>query len=99
MVLQYGMSDALGNVAYDRERAPFLQTNMPMPQERSYGERTADAVDAAVRVLVDTALAKAIAILQRNRPLLDTTAEALLKTETLNEPELAALKQQITGEA
>ena len=99
MVLQYGMSDALGNVAYDRERSPFLQTNMPMPQERSYGERTADAVDAAVRVLVDTALAKAIAILQRNRPLLDTTAEALLKTETLNEPELAALKQQITGEA
>ena len=98
MVLQYGMSDALGNVAYDRERSPFLQPVMAMPQERSYGERTADAVDTAVRALVDTALAKAIAILQRNRTLLDTTAEALLKTETLNEPELAALKQQIVAE-
>lgn len=98
MVLQYGMSDALGNVAYDRERSPFLQPAMVMPQERSYGERTADAVDAAVRTLVDAALAKAIAILQRNRALLDTTAEALLKTETLNEPELLALKQQIVAE-
>ncbi len=99
MVLQYGMSDALGNVAYDRDRTPFLQPAIPMPQERLYGDRTADAVDAAVRALVDAALETAIAILQRNRALLDTTAEALLKTETLNEPELATLKQHIIGEA
>jgi cell division protease FtsH len=36
MVLRYGMSEALGNVAYDRERTPFLQSNLPMQQERSY---------------------------------------------------------------
>src|ERR1035437_9248431 len=51
MVLRYGMSDALGSVAYDRDRSPFLQPNLPVPQERSYSEDTAHAVDAAVRTL------------------------------------------------
>jgi cell division protease FtsH len=95
MVLRYGMSEALGNVAYDRDRAPFLQPNFPVPQERSYGEATAHAVDRAVRELVDRAFAQASAILQRNRALLDRTAAALLATETLGEAEIQRMKQEI----
>src|SRR5246127_2517821 len=59
MVLRYGMTDALGNVAYDRDRSPFLQPNYPAPQERSYGEDTAHAVDVAVRGFVDQAFEEA----------------------------------------
>jgi cell division protease FtsH len=95
MVLRYGMSEALGNVTYDRDRSPFLQPNLPMPQERNYSEATAEAVDSAVRVLVDRAFQQAFAILQRNRALLDRTAAALLETETLNEPEIERVKQEI----
>jgi cell division protease FtsH len=95
MVLRYGMSEALGSVAYDRDRSPFLQPNLPVPQERSYSEDTAHAVDAAVRALVDHALEHATAILQRNRALLDRSAAALLETETLNEPDIEKLKQTI----
>jgi cell division protease FtsH len=95
MVLRYGMSDALGSVAYDRDRSPFLQPNLPVQQERGYSEDTAHAVDAAVRKLVDHALEHAAAILQRNRALLDRTAIALLDTETLNEPDIVKLKQTI----
>ncbi|HYM72607.1 MAG TPA: ATP-dependent zinc metalloprotease FtsH [Stellaceae bacterium] len=95
MVLRYGMSDALGSVAYDRDRSPFLQPNLPIPQERNYGEETAHAVDAAVRTLVDDALEHAVAILDCNRTLLDRTATALLKTETLDESEIAVLKQKV----
>ncbi len=97
MVLRYGMSEALGNVAYDRDRSPFLQPNFPVPQERSYGEATAHAVDRAVRELVDRAFARASAILQKNRALLDRTAAALLTTETLNEPEIERLKAEIVA--
>jgi cell division protease FtsH len=97
MVLRYGMSDALGNVAYDRDRSPFLQPNFPVPQERSYGEATAHAVDRAVRELIDQAFARASAILQNNRKLLDRTAAALLKTETLSEPDIERLKQEIVA--
>jgi cell division protease FtsH len=97
MVLRYGMSEALGNVAYDRDHSPFLQPNLPMPQERSYGEATAHAVDRAVRELVDRAFAQASAILEKNRALLDRTAAALLATETLSEPDIARLKQEIVA--
>jgi cell division protease FtsH len=66
-----------------------------MPQERAYSEDTAEAVDRAVRALVDHAFALAFAVLQRNRALLDRTAAALLATETLDEPEIEELKREI----
>ncbi len=97
MVLRYGMSEALGNVTYDRDRSPFLQANYPMPQERNYSEGTAEAVDGAVRELVDGAFERAYAILQQNRALLDSTAAALIETETLNEPEIERLKREIVA--
>jgi cell division protease FtsH len=97
MVLRYGMSEALGNVAYDRDRSPFLQANFPAPQERNYSEDTAHAVDAAVRRFVDQAFEQATTILRKNRALLDRTAVALLESETLSEPEIERVKQQIVG--
>jgi cell division protease FtsH len=97
MVLRYGMSQALGNVAYDRDRSPFLQPNFPVPQERSYSEGTAEAVDGAVRKLVDNAFQAASSILQQNRTLLDHTAAALLETETLDEAAIERLKSNIVS--
>jgi cell division protease FtsH len=97
MVLRYGMSDALGNVTYDRDRSPFLQPNVPAPQERNYSEETAEAVDKAVRQFVDGAFQTAFGILQQNRSLLDRTAAALLETETLDEPAIERLKGEIVA--
>ncbi|WP_090572286.1 ATP-dependent zinc metalloprotease FtsH [Nitrosomonas sp. Nm33] len=99
MVLRYGMSDALGHVAYDRERSAFLQQGFPIPLSRDYSEDTANKIDAAVRVLVDQALERAISILRKNRALLERTAEELLKTETLNQSQIETLKQAIAREA
>jgi cell division protease FtsH len=95
MVLRYGMSEALGNVVYDRDRSPFLQPNLPAPQERIYSEETAEAVDSAVRKLVDGAFQKASAILQQNRALLDRAATTLLEIETLDELAIVHLKSEI----
>ncbi len=95
MVLRYGMSDAIGNVVYDREQMNYLQSGIPMPQSRDYSEETANKIDQAVRALLDRALDRAIRILDRNRVLLDHTAQKLLETETLNQPELLELKHNI----
>src|SRR5215469_2327423 len=95
MVLRYGMSEALGNVTYDRDRSPFLQPTVPVPQERNYSEETAETVDRAVRQLVDGAFQKAYSILQQNRALLDRTAAALLETETLDEAAIERLRREI----
>jgi len=97
MVLRYGMSEALGNVTYDRERSPFLQPNVPLPQKRNYSDETAEAVDRAVRQLVDGAFDRAFGILQQNRALLDRTAAALLESETLEEPAIERLKREIVA--
>ncbi|HRQ06206.1 MAG TPA: cell division protein FtsH, partial [Nitrosomonas halophila] len=99
MVLRYGMSDALGNVAYDRDQSPFLQPGFAFPKGRDYSEDTANKVDSAVRNLVDQALERAMKILDQNRSALDQAAEQLLKTETLNQPEIEALKLEVIAEA
>lgn len=92
------MSDALGHVVYDREQTAFLQPGFPMPQSRDYSEETANKIDQAVRSLLDLALERASRILIRNRALLDRTAQQLLETETLNQPELLELKHNILTE-
>lgn len=97
MVLRYGMSEALGNVAYDSERSTFIQPDIQMPKSRDYSENTAKLVDSAVLALIEKAFEKAVAILQINRTLLDRTAEELLKTETLNQPQIELLKHEIVA--
>lgn len=98
MVLRYGMSDAIGNVVYDREQMAYLQTGFPVPQSRDYSEETASKIDLTIRSLLDRALERAIQILDKNRALLDQTAQQLLETETLNQPEIEELKRNIQAE-
>src|SRR5205823_3523046 len=61
MVMRYGM--ALGHVAYEEERAPFL--GGPLPQgHREFSEETAREIDVAVRGIVERAYEKAVGILR-----------------------------------
>ena len=99
MVLRYGMSESLGNVTYDRERATFLEPGMPISQSRDYSEQTAHEVDVSVRKLIDQAFEQAVSILQMNRELLDRAADELLKTETLNQPQIEILKRSILNKS
>jgi len=91
MVMRYGMVKALGDVAYDEERSPFLG-GVQMPGPREYSEQTAREIDIAVRDIVNAAHAKALAVLQRDREILERGAKLLLEKETLAEAELAALR-------
>ena len=89
MVMRYGMNRTLGQVAYDTERSSLLpQTENYLPWTRSYSEQTAWQIDQAVRELSERAFAKATAILNVHRKLLDTTAAQLLEKETLSAAEL-----------
>jgi cell division protease FtsH len=91
MVMRYGMVKSLGNVAYEEERSPFLG-GVQVPTTREFSEQTAREIDVAVREIVDAAHAKAHAILERDRAILERGAKLLLEKETLAEAELAALK-------
>src|SRR6516164_2724998 len=69
MVTRYGMSEKLGSVAYDRDPRTFLTGPdlAPMPHEQDYGEETAAVIDDEVRALVQSAMDRAVVILQEKR--------------------------------
>jgi len=93
MVTRYGMSDKLGNVAYDRDPHTLLTgSDLPSPpHERDYAEKTAATVDEEVRAIVEKAFQRALDLLKERRAVLDRTAQRLLEKETLEEAELTQL--------
>jgi cell division protease FtsH len=98
MVMRYGMVKALGHVAYEEERPPFL--GGPLPQgHREYSEATAREIDIAVRQIVEGTYETALAILQRERATLERWAQKLLERETLVEADLDELRREVRSAA
>lgn len=96
MVVRFGMDAKLGQVAYELESAPLLGTPADNDwQPRRYGEATADAIDAAVRELIEGAFQKATSILSANRALLDKFAAELLAKETFSAADLQMIAAQL----
>jgi cell division protease FtsH len=82
IVMDYGMSDKLGLLVYRRRSNPTRETPFPV-QEDIYGEKTAEAIDAEVRRIVDECYIDAKKILQDNFDLLKSMATTLLEIEVL----------------
>jgi cell division protease FtsH len=98
MVMRYGMVKSLGHVAYEEERPPFLGGPLPTGH-REYSEATAREIDVAVRQIVDGTYEKAVAILRRERALLERWALKLLDRETLVERDLEELRRAVSRDA
>ncbi len=97
MVMRFGMVRALGHVAYEEERPPFLGGALPQGH-REYSEETAREIDVAVREIVKSCYDKAIGILRRERSTLERWAQRLLEKETLVDEELGELKRLVATE-
>ena len=90
MVTEYGMSEKLGPVVYERERRPsFLEG--PWQHTPNYGEETARIVDAEVARLVDDAHGRALDILTKRRKDLEAIATALMEHEVIDAEDLARI--------
>ncbi len=91
MVRDYGMSEALGPVTLGEERrSPFLGGAV-MPEARAYSERTAQAIDGEVRLLVSEGLERASALVRRYRDKLEQVAARLLAHEVIEQDELKGI--------
>ncbi|HSH48692.1 MAG TPA: ATP-dependent zinc metalloprotease FtsH, partial [Halomonas sp.] len=93
MVARYGMDAELGHVSYETEKSSFLGDRTPSYFERSYSEATAEAMDNAVREVLQEVTAQALQILTDNRDILERAAGRLLEVETLDEAALQELTQ------
>ncbi|HVL34603.1 MAG TPA: ATP-dependent zinc metalloprotease FtsH [Burkholderiales bacterium] len=92
MVMRYGMVESLGPLAYEEPQSPLLSPEFFQPR-REHSEQTAREIDVAVREIVKAAYDKALAIIARERALLERGAQLLLARETLLEADLAELRR------
>jgi cell division protease FtsH len=97
MVKEYGMSEAVGQVYFAREkRSMFL--NIPVEGAGEYSEATAEVIDAEVRKIISDQYAKAMDILRGYREILDRGAKVLLEKEKIDGEELKALMGKVAAE-
>jgi cell division protease FtsH len=95
MVMRFGMVEDLGHVSYESPSQSFLGEMPPGFGQPGYGDETANLIDRSVRNIVNNAYTKALAILTANRTLLEKSAAQLLSQETLDEADIAALREQL----
>jgi len=83
MVCEWGMTDALGAVAYD-ERAEQGQYLGMSQHEKNYSEETAKRIDDEVRTILDAAHKEATKIIEDNRDKVQLMTDMLMEFETLD---------------
>ena len=87
MVMRFGMSDRLGQVALGRQQGNMF-LGRDIAAERDFSEQTAATIDNEVRSLVDQAYRRAKDVLLNNRHILDQLAQMLIEKETVDADEL-----------
>jgi cell division protease FtsH len=92
MVTTFGMSEVIGLVAVaDNEQEVFL--GREIVQRRSVSEHTQRIVDEEVKRILDEAHRRAHDVLDENKDLLESIAQALLERETLDRNDVEALER------
>jgi len=87
MIMQYGMSDVLGPVAYGSDTTQQFFGQNP----RNYSEEVAGEIDKEVHKYMEDAYQACRDIINKNRDKLDIIAQALMERETLTAAELKAM--------
>lgn len=86
MVTRFGMSEAVGTIAYGNPHsAVFLGRDLG--EQKNYSENIAYAIDQEVKNIIEQAYTKAISILKTNKEILEKITAALMEKETLDNNE------------
>ncbi|MBU2691029.1 MAG: ATP-dependent zinc metalloprotease FtsH [Candidatus Eisenbacteria bacterium] len=90
MVCEWGMSESLGPIQFGKkEELIFL--GREISQHKDFSEKTAEAIDDAVRGLVVNAYEQAMDLLRKNEDALHRLAAALLDREVLDAEDIAVV--------
>jgi len=92
MVAEFGMS-GLGPVAFDRDGGAGDGGPVLMG-ERPWSERSAEAIDAEIKALIERNYARALDVLERNRGLMEELAGELKAREEISGREL---RERVAG--
>ncbi len=94
MVREFGMSELIGNVSYGDDAGEGQMSRMPGARP-DYSDETAEAIDQEVHDLVENLYERTIALLNKNRDILDEMAEYLKENEVLDGEDLEAFLERV----
>jgi cell division protease FtsH len=89
MVCEWGMTDALGLVAYDERSEGGQYLGGSGFQQKNYSEATAKFIDDEVRKLLDAAHVQAVELIQKHRDKVELMTEMLMEFESLDREDVA----------
>jgi cell division protease FtsH len=88
MVTKWGLSEALGTIKYgEDEGSPFLGRSAASPSQ-TRSEETSKLIDSEIRLIIDSCYERAENLLKENLDKLNVMADALLKYETIDAPQI-----------
>ncbi|MAV91599.1 MAG: cell division protein FtsH [Bdellovibrionaceae bacterium] len=90
MVCEWGMSEKLGPLAYEKREGPVF-LGMQNPSQKDYSDSKAQEIDEEIFTLVSGGHQKALQILRENEQVLHNMADALLEWETIDAEEVSML--------
>ncbi len=96
MVREYGMSEKLGPITFERERRPLFLDGIMPTSGKDYSEATAQEIDQEVADLMALAHRRAREVLEAQRPTLEKVGKILLEREVLEGEELRQILNSIT---
>ena len=96
MLREWGMSDAVGPMAWSSQQQVFLGEDL-MTNGREYSDETARMIDSEIGLILREQEARAKVLLEKNRAGLDLVAQSLLEQETIDGATVARLVQDGLG--
>ncbi len=94
MVCEWGMSDKLGPLSYEKREGPVFLGMQYGHTTKEYSDAKAEEIDKEVFSIIDTGYKQAVQILKDHRDALERLTEALLEFETIDGAEVELL---VTG--
>ncbi len=97
MVREWGMSDAIGPMAWTGHQQVFLGEDL-MTQGREYSDTTARTIDDEISRILQAQEQRAHDLLGKYRLALDSVSETLLEKETMDGADVARLVHESLGD-
>jgi cell division protease FtsH len=94
MVKEFGMSERVGHITYEKERKSMFLDISPDHQGKDYSEETAREIDNEIKRILENAYGAVTRVLRNNQPLLEQVAKILLDKEVLEGEELRKLVRE-----
>ena len=91
MVTQYGMSEKLGLIDYAGSDSDEVFIGRDWGQAKHYSESTASLIDEEVKKIIDKCYVQARETIEKNRHVLEASAQLLLTKEKITREEFEAL--------